>query len=69
MEKKKFERDLDSTTLLHQAMSGIAHLHSLDIGMLSYIYTASSVFSEIENLVQIFHVVIGSFGINTNKPI
>jgi len=29
----KFDRNLiDSTTLLQQMMSGIAHLHSLDIG-------------------------------------
>jgi len=34
----KFDRSLiDSTTLLQQMMSGIAHLHSLDIGIISII--------------------------------
>ena len=32
----KFDQSLiDSTTLLQQMMSGIAHLHSLDIGIVS----------------------------------
>jgi len=32
----KFDRSLiDSTTLLQQMMSGIAHLHSLDIGIVA----------------------------------
>ena len=33
IEGKKFERNgLDAHTILNQAMSGIAYLHSLDIG-------------------------------------
>jgi len=34
----KFDRSLiDSTTLLQQMISGIAHLHSLDIGIVAVI--------------------------------
>jgi len=41
--EEKFDRSLvDSTTLLQQMMSGIAHLHSLDIGMVAVVKLASA---------------------------